>query len=94
MAASHLDDDNQLEQMKLKVDIHTRRILTRCKDMTEVWKALDEEYGQEQEVVNAVNHELRRLRSEVCTTPQFIVNLRNILPGLEESLTTVDGLEH
>ena len=63
VAGAHWDDDNQLEQMKFKVDPHTKLILSRCKDMASVWVALDEEYGQEREVVNAVNHELHRLRS-------------------------------
>ena len=94
VAGAHWDDDNQLEQMKFKVDPHTKLILSRCKDMAAVWVALDEEYGQEREVVNAVNHELHRLRSQECTTPQFIVNLRNALPTLEEALSAVDGLEH
>ena len=94
VAGAHWDDTNQLEQMKFKVDSHTKLILSRCKDMEAVWVALDEEYGQEREVVNAVNHELHRLRSQECTTPQFIVNLRNALPTLEEALSAVDGLEH
>ena len=90
----HWDDDNQMEQMKFKVDSHTKLILSRCKDMDAVWQALDDEYGQEQEVVNAVNHELRQLVLDECSTPQLIVNLRNALPGLEEALSAVDGLEH
>ena len=94
VAGAHWDDDNQLERMKFKVDPHTKLILSRCKDMAAVWVALDEEYGQEREVVNAVNHELHRLRSQECTTPQFIVNLRNALPTLGEALSAVDGLEH
>jgi hypothetical protein len=94
VAGAHWDDDNQLEQMKFKVDPHTKLILSRCQDMAAVWVALDEEYGQEREVVNAVNHELHRLRSQECTTPQFIVNLRNALPTLEEALSAVDGLEY
>ena len=94
VAGAYWDDDSQLEQMKFKVDNHTKMILTRCNDMNEVWDALDKEYGQEQEVVNAVNHELRRLRSEPCSTSQFIVNLRNSLPNLEEALMAVNGLEH
>ena len=62
--------------------------------MTEVWEALDHEYGQEMEVVNAVNAELRQLVSLPCSTEEFIVNLRNYLPGLEETLQSVNGLEH
>ena len=94
VAAGHWDDGNQLEQMKFKVDPHTKRILSRCKDMTEVWEALDKEYGQEQEVVNAINRELTILRSEELSTPEFIVKLRNYLPGFEEALSAVNGLEH
>ena len=62
--------------------------------MSEVGDALDREFGQEQEVVNAVNLELKQLRSATCTTPEYIVKLRNFLPGLEEALESVDGLEH
>ena len=95
VAGAYWEDDNlQIEQMKFKVDPHTKLILSRCKDMADVWRALDDEYGQEREVVNAVNHELHRLRSQDCSTPQFIINLRNALPTLEEALTAVDGLEH
>ena len=88
------DDDNQLEQMKRKVDMHTRKIIQRCNDMTEVWAELDKEYGQEQEVVNAVDAELKLIIAEECTTDEFIVKLRNFLPGLEDALKSVDGLEH
>ena len=43
------------------------------------------EYGQEQEVVNAVNRELKILKSDTCSTAEYIVKLRNFLPGLEEA---------
>ena len=62
--------------------------------MVQVWEALDKEYGQEQEVVNAVNRELKMLKSDTCSTAEYIVKLRNFLPGLEEALKSVDGLEH
>ena len=62
--------------------------------MVQVWEALDMEYGQEQEVVNAVNRELKVLKSDICSTAEYIVKLRNFLPGLEEALKSVDGLEH
>ena len=88
------DDANQLEHIKQKVDSNTRRIITRCKSMTEVWAALDTEYAQEQEVVNAVNKELSDLRSSNCTTEEYIVKLRNHLPNLEDVLMEVNGLEH
>ena len=94
VAASHWDEDNQVEQMKYKVDPHTKRILSRCKNMTDVWNALDHEYGQEMEVVNAVNAELRQLVSLPCSTEEFIIKLRNYLPGLEETLESVNGKEH
>ena len=80
--------------MKYKVDTYTKKIISCCKDMTEVWDALDKEYGQEQEVVNAVNIELKSLKSDLCSTPEYIVKLRNFLPGLEEALKSVNGLEH
>ena len=76
VAAVAWDDANQLEQMKQKVDSYTKKIISRCKDMNEVWDALDREFGQEQEVVNAVNLELKQLRSATCTTPEYIVKLR------------------
>ena len=88
------DDGNQLEQMKQKVDECTKKIVSRCKSMTEVWDALDMEYGQEQEVVNAVNLELQTLRSVNCSTPEYIIKLRHFLPGLESALESVNGLEH
>ena len=91
VTASVWDDDNQIEQMKFKVDSHTKLIISRCTNMTEVWKALDDEYAQEQEVVNDVNEELKSLRSAVCSTPEYIVKLRN---HLEEALKSVGGLEH
>ena len=61
IAGSRWDDDVQLEQMKLKVNPHTKRILSRCQDMTEVWQALDHKFAQEQEVFNAVDSELHKL---------------------------------
>ena len=88
------EDSNQVEQIKFKVDAHTKRIISRCNTMAEVWAVLDSEYAQEQEVINAVDEELRKLRSEDCTTPQYIINLRNYLPCLEEALRSVNGLEH
>ena len=94
VAGAHWDGDNQIEQMKFKVDPHTKRILSRCKTMKEVWENLDLEYAQEQEVVNAVSHELNLLRSKDNTTAEYIVDLRNFLPGLEDSLCSVKGLEH
>ena len=88
------DDANQVEQIKLKVDTETRRIISRCKTMFEVWSALDTEYAQEQEVINAVDEELKALRSIDCSTAEYIVKLRNHLPNLEDALREVDGLEH
>ena len=62
--------------------------------MTEAWKALDDEYAQEEEVVNAVNKQLKKLKLEECNTPEYIVSLRNHLPVLEAALDSVKGLEH
>ena len=87
-------DENQVEQIKLKVDEETRRIISRCHTMTEVWKALDLEYAQEQEVINAVDSELQSLCSLNLSIPQYIVKLHNHLPGLEEALKGVDELKH
>ena len=94
VAGSHWDDESQLEQLKFKVDTHTKRIISRCKTMSEVWAALDAEYAQEEEVVNAVNTQLQKLRLTECTTPEYIVNLRNHLPVLQDALESVNGLEH
>ena len=46
------------------MDPYTKKIILWCKDMKELWDALDVEYGQVQEVVNAINLELKQLRSE------------------------------
>ena len=94
VAAQVWTEGNQMEQMKLKVDDFTRKVISRCHNMKDVWDALDHEYGQEMEVVNAVNTELQALQSEVCSTAEYIVKLRNHLPGLEDSLKVVDGLDH
>ena len=88
------EDGNQVEQIKFKVDSHTRRLISRCNTMTEVWQVLDAEFAQEQEVINAVDEELQKLRSTDCSTPQYIVELRNFLPVLEENLRSVKGTEH
>ena len=55
------DDGNQVEQLKFKVDSETRRIISRCNTMREVWEVMDSEFAQEQEVVNAVDLELNNL---------------------------------
>ena len=68
VAGAAWDDDNQIEQMKFKVNLHTRQILSRCANMIEVWEELDKEFGQEEAVVNAVNAELRKLQSDVHVT--------------------------
>ena len=54
------DAANQIEQMKFKVDGHTKQIISRCVDMEQVWEALDIEYAGEQIVINAVNGELKK----------------------------------
>ena len=88
------EDGNQVEQIKFKVDSHTRRLISRCNTMMEVWQVLDAEFAQEQEVINAVDDELQKLTSADCSTPQYIVELRNFLPVLEENLRSVKGVEH
>ena len=55
------EDSNQVEQIKFKVDDESRRIISRCKTMDEVWKVLDSEFAQEQEVINAVDEEFNKL---------------------------------
>ena len=78
------DDANQVLQMKNKVDVKTHRIVSRCSNMEEIWAALDREYAQEEEVIISVNEELQKLTSTVSTVPEYIVELRNYLPVLEE----------
>ena len=94
VAGVHWDDANQVEQIKHKVDEKTRRIISRCKNMADVWKVLDEEFAQEQEVILAVEEELRKLRSTNCSVPEYIVELRNYLPTLEDALESVNGVDH
>ena len=94
LTATVWDDGMQIEQIKQKVDAHTKLIILRCTNMVEVWKALDEEYAQEQEVINAVNSELLSLTSGINSTPEYIMKLRNHLPRLEDALKSVQGLEH
>ena len=85
----HWDDANQVEQIKFKVDTETRQLISRCNTMAEVWKVLDNEYAQEEEVVNAVDAKLRNIRLMDCTVPEYIVKLRNYLPTLEVALNFV-----
>ena len=79
-------DENQVEQLKFHVDLDTRRIITHCDTMKEVWEALDKEYAQEEEVINAVDGELKALRLMSCTVSEYIDKLRNHLPNLEAAL--------
>ena len=62
--------------------------------MENVWAALDKNFVQETEVIIAVNAELRNLMSMICSVPEYIVELRNYLPVLEEVLKAVNGLDH
>ena len=78
----------------MKVDHHTKIMLSRCHTMSEVWEVLDSEYGHEQEVLNAVDQELIALKVQHISSPEYIVHLRNYLPNLEEALKSVNGLEH
>ena len=88
------EDGNQVEQIKFYVDAHSRMLISRCNTMKEVWQTLDEEFAAEHEVISAVEEELLKLTSEDCSTPQYIVNLRNHLPTLVENLRSVNGVEH
>ena len=88
------EDANQVEQIKFKVNDHCRRLISRCSTMADVWKTLDIEFAEEHKVINAVDQEVKKLTSEQCSTPQYIVNLRNYLPTLEENLRSVGGVEH
>ena len=89
----HWDDANQVEQIKYKVNAETRLLISRCNTMEEVWRVLDDEYAQEEEVVNSVNAKLKSLRLMECSVPEYIVKLRNYLPSLEVALLSVNGFE-
>ena len=67
------EDNNQVEQIKFKVDSETCRIISRCNNMVEVWAALDTEFAQEQEVINAVDEELSKVLNLNCTVAEYIV---------------------
>ena len=94
VARVYWDDSNQVEQIKHKVDTKTRRIIARCDTMDKVWTALDKEFAQEEEVIIAVNVELKNLLAAECSVPEYIVELRNYLPVLEDALVAVNGLDH
>ena len=94
VAAVHWDDGNQVEQIKYKVDAKTKLIISRCSTMAEVWQVMDNEYAQEQEVINAVDIALKKLTSSKVSIAEYIVHLRNYLPTLEEALRGVNGLDH
>ena len=72
----------------------TRHIIAQCSTMENVWAALDKEFAQEEEVIMAVNAELKNLMSMTCSVPEYIVELRNYLPVLQEALKAVNGLDH
>ena len=94
VAGVYLDDANQVEQIKHKVDVKTRRIIARRSTMENVWAALDKEFAQEEQVIIAVNAELKNLMSMTCSVLEYIVELINYLPVLEEALKAVNGLDH
>ena len=77
VAGAIWSDDNQVQQIRLKVDERTCHLISRHETMAEIWKALDAEYVQEQEVINAVNDELIQLCSVKQPTAEYIVELRN-----------------
>ena len=83
VAGVYWSDSNQVDQIKYKVDSDTRRIINRCETMDDVWKVLDLEFAQEQEVINAVDEELGKLLQKDCSVEEYIVKLRNHLPNLE-----------
>ena len=62
--------------------------------MENVWAALDKEFAQEEEVIIALNAELKNLMSMTCSVPEYFVELRNYLPVLEEALKALNGLGH
>ena len=44
--------------------------------MADFWEALDLEFAQEQEVINAVDTELKAFRSSKLSTAEYIVKLK------------------
>ena len=94
VAAVHWDDGNQVEQIKHKVNPETRLLISQCSTMVEVWKILDVECANEQDVLNAVDIQINKLKSMDCSIPEYIVKLRRYLPYLEEALKGVDGLDY
>ena len=80
VAGAVWSDDNQVAQIREKVDERTRRLISRHQTMDAIWTALDAEYAQEQEVINAVNEELTVLCSAERSTAEYIIELRNQLP--------------
>ena len=87
-------DGNQVEQIKYKVDDNTRSIISRCNTMDEVWAVMDSLFAHEQEVINAVDEEINKLLQMNCSVDEYIVNLRNRLPNLEDVLQAVECLDH
>ena len=55
VAAVHWDDGNQVEQIKHKVNPETRLLISQCSTMVELWKILDVECANEQDVLNDVD---------------------------------------
>ena len=41
-----------------------------------------------------MDEDLRKLRSENCPTPQYVIDLRNYLPRLDIALKNINGLEY
>ena len=60
--------------------------------MEEVWEVLDFAFAQEQEVGNTAYVDLNNLVLFECSIAQYIMKLRNYLPNLEGTLTSVNGL--
>ena len=94
VAGVYWSDSNQVEQIKYKVDSDTRRIISRCETMEDLWKVLDLEFAQEQEVINAVDEELGKLLQQDCSVEEYIVKLCNHLPNLELALNAVEDRDH
>ena len=63
------DDLNQVEQIKHKVDTKTRRIIACCDTMEKVWTAQDKDFAPQEEVITALNEELKNLIAVECSVP-------------------------
>ena len=87
------DDTNQVKQIKYKVNAETRLLISRCNTMEEGAKLLDNDYAQEEKVVNSVSAKLKSICLMECSVPEYKVKLGNYISNLEVALRSVNGFE-